>query len=98
MSFLVYIVFVGDERYGVTALFTSLRAAEASSSRMELARALLDVLFAKEEQAVSGVGNRANERQLDQLKMDALRSKLSALLCYILQNSKSIIPCCVSFR
>ena len=66
---------------------------------MELARALLDVLFAKEEQAVSGIGNRANERQLDQLKMDALRSKLSvSSLRYNLQNSKSIISCCVSFR
>ena len=80
MSFLVYIVFV-DERYSVTALFTSLRAAEASSSRVDLAgEGTTSCSVTKNEQAVSGVGNKANDRQLDQLKMDASRSKLSAIL------------------
>ena len=93
MFHLVYIVFVGNERCSMTAIFTSVRAAEATSSRVKLARALFDVLFTKEEQAVSGVGNRANHRLLDQPKVDALRSKLSTLVTYISQNSKSIVYC-----
>jgi hypothetical protein len=69
------VVFVGDERYGVQVPFTRLRSAETASTRLEMARLLLDVLFTKEEQAASVIGGRDRDKQLSPVILDALIRK-----------------------
>ena len=77
MTFLTLVIIfvpvkVGDERLGVMVPFSQLRTVEAATSRLELARLLMDVLFTKVEQATLQVGSRDPTRQLTPVKLDAL--------------------------
>ena len=72
-------MFVGDERLHIKIPFNSLNRAEAAKNRTELARNLLDALYAKEEQATCSIsGKVAGKGNLDPHKMEALKSKLLA--------------------